>query len=117
LLMDTSLLWIFKLVHPILFVTVPVITYVIASRYFSKKIAFLSGILYIFLPRTYQIISRNTRTGAAIFFTAMLLLILLDDERTGMFRRFLVITFYFGVISSHYGIGPLVLFALGVAYV
>lgn len=117
LLMDTSLLWTFKLVHPILFVAVPVITYVIASRYFSKKIAFLSGILYIFLPRTYQIISRNTRTGAAIFFTAMLLLILLDDERTGTFRRFLVITFYFGVISSHYGVGPLVLFALGVAYV
>lgn len=116
LLMDTSLLWTFKLAHPILFAVVPIITYVIASRYFSKDVAFLSAILYIFLPRTYQIISRNTRTGAAILFTAFLLLVLLDTDLSNRLQRFLVITFFWGVITSHYGIGPLVVFALVVAY-
>jgi len=87
-----------------------------ASRYFSRDVAFLSATLYIFLPRTYQIISRNTRTGAAIFFTAFLLLVILDTDIPDRFRRFLVITFFWGVITSHYGIGPLVVFALVVAY-
>jgi hypothetical protein len=116
LLMDTDLLWTFKLAHPILFAAVPVVTYVLASRYFSRDVAFLSATLYIFLPRTYQIISRNTRTGAAIFFTAFLLLVILDTDIPDRFRRFLVITFFWGVITSHYGIGPLVVFALVVAY-
>jgi uncharacterized membrane protein len=116
LLMDVNLLWTFKLAHPILFAAVPVVTYVLASRYFSKDVAFLSATLYIFLPRTYQIISRNTRTGAAIFFTAFLLLAILDTDLSDRFRRFLVITFFWGVITSHYGIGPLVVFALVVAY-
>ncbi|MDB2262074.1 DUF2206 domain-containing protein [Halorubrum ezzemoulense] len=116
LLMDTSLLWTFKLAHPILFAAVPLVTYVLTSRYFSKDVAFLSATLYIFLPRTYQIISRNTRTGAAIFFTAFLLLAILDTNIPQRLRRLLIIGFFWGVITSHYGIGPLVVFALGVAY-
>ena len=117
LLMDMSLLWVFKLAHPVLFVVVPLATYVLAARYFSKDVAFLSAILYIFLPRTYQIISRNTRTGAAIFFTALLLLVLLDSDLPTRLKQGLVIVFFIGVITSHYGIGTLVIFALVVAYV
>ena len=117
LVMGTSLLWEFKLVHPLLFVAVPVITYVIAEQYFTRDIAFLSAVLYIFLPRTYQIIGRNTRTGSAILFTAFLLLLLLDDDSPRPFGALLAIIFFVSVITSHYGIGPLVLFAIGVAYV
>ena len=116
LLMDTSLFWVFKLVHPILFAVVPLVTYLIATRYFSKDIAFLSATLYIFLPRTYQIISRNTRTGASIFFTAFLLLVLLDSDLPDQIKTLLVIVFFTGVIASHYGVGTLVAFALVVAY-
>ncbi|MDB2282666.1 DUF2206 domain-containing protein [Halorubrum ezzemoulense] len=117
LLTDTSLLWVFKLAHPILFVTVPLITYVIAARYFSKDIAFLSATLYIFLPRTYQIISRNTRTGGAIMFTALLLLAILDTDLPTRLRQLFVLTFFVGVLMSHYGVSTLVVFALVVAYV
>lgn len=116
LLMDTSLLWVFKLAHPILFAIVPLITYVLATRYFSKDIAFLSATLYIFLPRTYQIISRNTRTGGAIMFTALLLLVLLDSDLPARVRQLLMITFFTGVLMSHYGVSTLVVFALSVAY-
>jgi len=49
-------------------------------------------------------------------FTAFLLLVILDTDIPDRFRRFLVITFFWGVITSHYGIGPLVVFALVVAY-
>ena len=116
LLTDVSLLWVFKLAHPILFVTVPLITYVLAARYFSKDIAFLSATLYIFLPRTYQIISRNTRTGGAIMFTALLLLVLLDTDLPSRLRQLFVMTFFVGVIMSHYGVSTLVVFGLVVAY-
>lgn len=116
LLTDTSLLWTFKLFHPLLFAVVPVVTYLLASRYFSKDIAFLAGILYIILPQTYTIISRNTRTGAAIFFTSFLFLALLDTDVPDRFRRLLVLAFFWSVITSHYGVGPLVVFALVVAY-
>ena len=117
LLMDLNLLWEFKLVHPILFATVPVVAYVIASRYFSRDVAYLGALLYIFLPRTYQLLGRNTRTGGAILFTAFLLLVLLDDDLSPSSHAVLAIGFFWGVITSHYGIGPLVLFALVVAYV
>jgi uncharacterized membrane protein len=116
LLMDMSLLWVFKLVHPILFVTVSLITYVLAARYFSKDIAFLSATLYIFLPRTYQIISRNTRTGGAIMFTAFLLLVILNTDLPTRLRQLLIITFFSGVLMSHYGVSTLLIFGLSVAY-
>lgn len=116
LVMDTNLFWVFKLAHPILYVAVPLVTYALAARYFSKDIAFLSATLYIFLPRTYQIISRNTRTGGAIFFTALLLLVLLNSDLPDRLKTGLVILFFTGVITSHYAVGTLVVFALGVAY-
>jgi len=116
LVTDISLLWIFKLAHPILFVTVPLTTYLIATRYFSRDIAFLSATLYIFLPRTYQIISRNTRTGAAIMFTALLLLVILDTDLPNRLKNLLVITFFTGVLMSHYGVSTLLVFGLVVAY-
>jgi hypothetical protein len=116
LLTDVSLLWVFKLAHPILFAVVPLVTYLMAARYFSVDIAFLSATLYIFLPRTYQIISRNTRTGGAIFFTAFLLLVLLDSDLPDWLKTLLVVVFFTGVITSHYGVGTLVTFALVVAY-
>lgn len=116
LLMDTNLLWVFKTVHPILFVAVPLITYVIAEEYFSKDTAFLSAVLYIFLPRTYQIIGRNTRTGAAIFFTAFLLLVLLNSDLSSYMKRIFIIVFFVGMMMSHYGISTLVLFGVVVAY-
>jgi hypothetical protein len=116
LVLDTSLLWEFKLVHPVLFSMVPVVTYTITARYFSRDVAFLSATLYLFLPRTYQLLGRNTRTGSAILFTALLLLVLLDDDVPQPYRSLLAIAFFWGVIASHYGIGPLVLFALLFAY-
>ncbi|SEO83779.1 Predicted membrane protein [Halorientalis persicus] len=117
LVMDMNLLWEFKLVHPILFALVPLVTYKLTARYFSKDIAILSATLYIFLPRTYQLLGRNTRTGAAIFFAAFLLLVLLDDEIDQLHRSVLAVVFFWSVISSHYGVGPLVLFGLIFAYI
>lgn len=116
LLMDLNLLWEYKLIHPLLFALVPVVTYEITSRYFSKDIAFLSATLYTFLPRTYQLLGRNTRTGSAIMFTAFLLLILLDDDFPQRYKSFLGFAFFWSVITSHYGIGPLVLFAIVFAF-
>lgn len=116
LLMDTDLLWVFKLIHPVLFVAVPIVTYLITVRYFSKDVAFLSAVLYIFLPRTYQIISRNTRTGGAIFFTAFLLLVLLDSDLPSRVKRMFIILFFIGIIMSHYGISTLVAFSVVVAF-
>ncbi|MFD1633366.1 DUF2206 domain-containing protein [Haloplanus ruber] len=116
LIMDLNLFWEYKLIHPLLFALVPVITYEITSRYFCKDIAFLSATLYIFLPRTYQLLGRNTRTGSAIMFTAFLLLVLLDDDFPQRYKSFLAFAFFWSVITSHYGIGPLVLFAIVSAF-
>lgn len=116
LIMDMSLFWVFKLVHPVLFTIVPLITYLLALRYFSKDVAFLSAVLYIFLPRTYQIISRNTRSGAAIFFIALLLMVILDYDLPSWMKRMFMSVFFIGMMMSHYGISTLVLFAIVVAY-
>lgn len=117
LVMDISLLWVFKIAHPIVFAFTPVIGYLLSARYFSKEVAFLGGALYVFLPETYRLLPRNTRTGAAIFFTAILVAIILDSGIQKRHRNFLALAFFWALITSHYGVGPLVLLLIIPAYV
>jgi len=117
LVMDIPLLWVFKIAHPVVFAFTPVIGYLLSVRYFSKEVAFLGGALYVFLPETYRLLPRNTRTGAAIFFTAILVAIILDSGIQKRHRNFLALAFFWALITSHYGVGPLVLLLIIPAYV
>ncbi|WP_248898292.1 DUF2206 domain-containing protein [Haloplanus halobius] len=117
LVMDIPLLWVFKIAHPVVFAFTPVIGYLLSTRYFSKEVAFLGSALYVFLPETYRLLPRNTRTGAAIFFTAVLVAVILDSDIKKRHRKFLALTFFWALITSHYGVGPLVLLLIIPAYV
>ena len=117
LVMDIPLLWVFKIAHPVVFAFTPVIGYLLSTRYFSKEVAFLGSALYVFLPETYRLLPRNTRTGAAIFFTAVLVAVILDSDIQKRHRNFLALTFFWALITSHYGVGPLVLLLIIPAYV
>lgn len=116
LIMDIPLLWVFKTAHPFVFAFTPVIGYLLATRYFSKEVAFLGSALYVFLPETYRLLPRNTRTGAAVFFTAVLVAVILDAGIEKRYRNFLALAFFWALITSHYGIGPLVLLLIIPAY-
>ena len=117
LAMDIPLLWVFKIAHPVVFAFTPVIGYLLSARYFSKEVAFLGSALYVFLPETYRLLPRNTRTGAAIFFTAVLVTVTLDADINKRSRNFLALTFFWSLITSHYGVGPIVLLLIIPAYV
>jgi uncharacterized membrane protein len=117
LIMDIPLLWVFKTAHPFVFAFTPVVGYLLATRYFSKEVAFLGSSLYIFLPETYRLLPRNTRTGAAVFFTAVLVAVILDGGIEKRYRNFLALGFFWALITSHYGVGPLVLLLIIPAYI
>lgn len=117
LLMGIPLLWVFKIAHPFVFALTPLIGYLLSTRYFSREVAFLGSVLYVFLPETYRLLPRNTRTGAAIFFTAILIAIILDGGIQKRYRNLLALAFFWALITSHYGIGPLVLLLIIPAYV
>lgn len=117
LVMDISLFWEFKIVHPILFALTPIIVYKISKKYFSTKTAFMSAALYLFLPRNHIFLSQNTRTGSAVLFVAFFILAFLDDEIPIYIQACITIIFLWSIVSSHYGIGPLFLFSLLISYV
>jgi uncharacterized membrane protein len=117
LIMDIPLLWVFKTAHPFVFAFTPLVGYLLATRYFSKEVAFLGSSLYIFLPETYRLLPRNTRTGASVFFTAVLVAVILDGGIEKRYRNLVSLGFFWAMITSHYGVGPLVLLLIIPAYV
>ena len=117
-LMDLSLLWEYKIVHPLLLSMIPVVLHRIYSIIFDKKyIAFFAAFLYIAYHPFFSLISRNTRTGFAIMFISAFVLALIDGSLEKRNRIVLLSLIIFGTVNSHYGMSLLFLFIIGVAYI
>jgi len=110
--MDLDLLWEFKLVHPILFSTIAVALYVLFSRQFSARIALWSLFLYVFLHPFYIRLSRDTRSGAALLFIVVCVLVWTETEMKRIATVALSGLSLFGLVTSHYGFAYLFLFML-----
>jgi uncharacterized membrane protein len=112
LLTDLEMVWVFKLIHPILFSVTPVALYQAYKRYTDKRAAFISSFLYISLFSFFIVLSRNTRTATAILFLSLLLLLIADDDLDPVYAQLLAILFASAVVVSHYGVSYILLFAL-----
>ncbi|HIE59626.1 MAG TPA: hypothetical protein EYP82_06825 [Hydrogenothermaceae bacterium] len=68
ILLEMSLIWEFKIVHPLIFSLTPVALYLIYKRQTNSKIGFLSSCLFMFIFPFFTTLAMNTRTGLAILF-------------------------------------------------
>lgn len=112
---DLELVWVYKVVHPLLFSLMPVALYQAYKRFVTAKAAFVSAFFFMSLFTFYIVLSRNTRTAMALFFLALFLVPLLDGRLVNVHRKLLAMLFASSIVVSHYGVSYILFFALVLA--
>jgi len=102
LLLGTDVLYVFKIIFPVLGALIPAICYVIFSKYVEKKYAMLASFFFMSqVPFIYDLQSA-TRTEIALIFFALAILVFFDNEINIMNKRILFLIFAFSIVVSHY---------------
>lgn len=114
---DIPLFWEFKLIHPLLFSTIAVGMYLIFRRQFGAPVAILSVLTYVFLHPFYNRLSRDTRTGIALFFLVACVLLWTETEISHRKMSILTPILLFGLLTAHYGTFLLFLFMVSGAVI
>ncbi|WP_123538507.1 DUF2206 domain-containing protein [Halosimplex salinum] len=109
---DLKFVWVFKLVHPLIFSLTPVALYHAYEQYLEERAAFLSVFLYVSLFSYFVVLSRNTRTATALFFVSLFAAMVASDRIPFARRKILGILFVAGVVVSHYGVSYMFMLAL-----
>jgi len=112
IMMNMPLTDIFKIVHPLIYSLTPVALYIAFKRQTNEIIAFLSTFFYMSLFPFFVVFSRNTRTGLAVFFLALFILLLTNINICRHKKRILSIIFSLSIVVTHYGTSYLFLFVL-----
>ncbi len=94
--------YIFKyIVYLIPFSLVPLITYIISKKYISSFNSFLASI-FLMSQAAFHFQTAAYRTYLAIFFFAMIVMVLFNNNINSFQKRLLFIVFSFACIVSHY---------------
>ena len=99
-----------KIVLPLISSFIPVILYSLFRKRFDEKTAFLSSLLFPFFYQFFGISS--ARQLHAMFFLAIFLLSILNDNLSSKNKALLLIIFTFSLITSHYGVSYLFMIVL-----
>lgn len=112
-----SLVWIFKVVYPLLFSLVPIGLYHLFTKQTNNKVAFFSCIYFITsYSFFYNLMQMSRQIIGEIFLVAILILVfekMIDNKK----RSILLVIFLFSFAVSHYGIVFIFLAILIGAYV
>lgn len=112
LLADVEIFWVFRAIYPFLLSVMPVALYQAYGKYVTGKEAFLATFLYISLFSFFTVLSRNTRTGTALLFFSILLLLITDRDVSPGIRKALAVLFASSIVVSHYGTSYMILIGL-----
>lgn len=116
LVMGTSLLYQFTVVHQLLFALIVIPLYKMYKIAFGSRIAIFSTLCFVFFDQFFRIMSRETRTGTALLFIA-LVLYLISTKKESSFVRFQIVLFSVGVLFSHYGTALIFLLILIISFI
>lgn len=106
-------IYMIKAVYPLLFAFVPLGIYSIVKEQFGNKAAFLGVCAFIGYSAFYVLMIQLVKQQMAEIFLVAFLLILTDNMLSRRSKKCFLLFFLTGIIVSHYGIGFLFLFLLG----
>lgn len=111
-LLHIDVLWIFKVLYPLLFAFVPLLLYYIYKGQFGAKVAFLSAFFFVIIP-TYilEMVGIPRQQLAELMFTICAFLIITSKLRLGIKVPLIVLCAGLG-IAFHYTMGPIILLSL-----
>jgi uncharacterized membrane protein len=102
LISSLDLVWILKLVYPIIFALVPVGLYQIFRRQLNEKVAFLSCFFFMSIA-TFTELTTLARQEVAELFFVLVILLLVSEEMDKKIRSSLLLVFGLSLMVSHYG--------------
>jgi uncharacterized membrane protein len=114
---DLPIETVIMVLYPAFLALLPVVVYCLSKQLLDLPGAALAALLSAFITPFYTALVHNTRTGAAIFYFALLVLYFVQDSRESKSFRLLGVLFVFGLITTHYGVAPIAILILGVATV
>ena len=98
-----NLIWILKIVYPLIFSLVPVGLYEIFKKQTTSKIAFFSCFFFMAFNVFFIEMVTLARQEIAEFFLVLIILLMIDEIKIKE-KSFLSILFAFSLIVSHYGL-------------
>ena len=119
--LNTDVIWVYKVVFPLLFAILPVALYQAYRKQSNDKIAFFSIFVFTSLVVTFTEMLQLARQEIAELFVGLIILLLIDRSMEKKKWMALFVLFTFSLVLSHYGLtllflGMLVL-AWGLLYV
>lgn len=111
-----DLVWIFKIIYPLLFTLVPIGLYKIFQKQTNNKIAFLSCIFLIFISSFYAELTALAKQMTGEIFLVAFVLVLINEKLDGMKKSFLLIIFSISLIVAHYGLSYIFMILLILTY-
>ena len=112
LICDLDLVWVFKILYPLFFALVPLALYRVIERQTNPKIGFFSVFFFMSFFTFYTEMISLARQQVAELFLVLTVLAMVDKSMDRSRRAFLMITFGFAMIVSHYGLSYIYLFSL-----
>jgi uncharacterized membrane protein len=116
-LLKMDVIWIFKILTPLIFSVVPLILYEIWKGYVGARYAFLSSFLFIAQATFFtEMLGLNRQMIAELFFCLLLLIILNKEvKRTGKIASYII--FSIGLVLSHYAISEIFLLLISIVLI
>ncbi len=113
---NLSLIWVFKIIYPLLFSLVPLGLYRVIQKQTDNKIAFLSSFFFMAVPTFFASMIQLVRQQIAELFLILLILLMVDKEIHITKRSILYIIFSFSLVVSHYGLSYIYMLSLIFVY-
>ncbi len=104
--------WVFKIIYPLLFALVPLGIYHAVEKQTNAKIAFLATFFFVSFFTFYTEMISLARQQIAEIFLVLTIIVMIDKSMDRARRVFLLGTFGFSMIVSHYGLSYIYLFSL-----
>lgn len=112
LISGLNLVWIYKIIVPILSSSVPLGLFKAYEKKFGGKIAFLSTLFFVFQFNFFLWSSMTMKMVSSGIFLSCLVLLMVSNEISIADKKILGIIFSIGLILSHYGTSYIFLLAL-----
>lgn len=103
-LLGMDLIWIFKIIFPLIFIFVPLASYRMWNTNFSRKVAFVSALLLISEMTFYTEMLGVARQMVGELFLMLLLIVVLSDKLDLTISNILFAVFGLALVVSHYAL-------------
>lgn len=116
ILTDLNLVWVFKLIYPLIFSFVPVVLFRFFEEQGDSRVAFFATFFFMSLFVFYTEMLALARQQIAELFLALILLVMADKKIKGMHKSLLFVIFSFSLVVSHYGLSYIFMLMLFLSF-